>query len=1009
MKSKKLLILGTAAALVLGGIAGIASNRKAKAVYADEEVVYTLDGTVTASGNAYATASTVTQNDIGWKVEGNTEQSPWRIGGKSITNQDRLIYSTTALSDNISKIEVESGATASSLTVNSLTITIHENAADALTGSNAVATKSVTTGIVSSTVTFEKADSSSWANKYYRIVYNVTRTSSSGNGYITFNNAKFYSLVSEPAFTIDKSAAELVIGGPSIDITAEPNQYVNNNATYLWHRTSGDDCVILTNANTPTVTITPKGEAAVATCVLTIDVTDCVSKTVSVTVKKPRTVAEAIDIINNGSAEDKIGVYVTGIVSAVVEISTEHGNGTYNISSNGLTTGDQLQAFRGKYLDGASFTDEGQVKVGATVIVYGNLKKYNSTYELDQGNKLISYSYPENKLDDPEPHYSYSDNEITWANVEHASSYNLKVDNDPVIENATSPYELGSFETPSGHTVTVTAIGDKVTYLDSNPGVVKFAFLDKDGTREEPYDIANAKAAIDGNTGVTGVYVAGIISQIGTYNSQYNSLTYWISDDGETTSDQFEVYSGKGLNNTNFSSENDVEVGAAVVVYGNIKFYDGTYEFDKNNYLVEYPTPVVTEYTVTFNTDGGSTVDPKLVAEGNYAQQPADPTKDGYTFGGWYTDVGCTDGNEFDFENTPITADLPLYAKWDVEVIPPSAIEETGLFVKVTNANQLIDGEKYLIASDNNCVVFDGSLETLDAVGNKVDFSNDDVDVDVLKPAFFYIGLNGENTYYIKSASNYYIGLTGNSNGLKTSADDDYENAITFSSGNVVITSSGRTLQYNKTSGQTRFRYFGSAQESIQLYRFLKPSECSINSTSSMTIHGVESGEGQSLTVSSVAVRFGAVISGNDWDILNSKWEIEDYGLMLVKKTTLNSYHQAHNEINTIEDVYNSEHYDNKDDVLFIRSKKSYNNNVYATPQYDSDSGNYYFSLKINMTQASYYGITYCAVPFIVADGEYVFLQQMECSVNSLAEQYYNEQTYPYLSMDALEWLMTAH
>ena len=153
---------------------------------------YTLDGTITATGNAYATASTLTQSNIGWKVVGNTEQNPWRIGGKGITGQDRAIYSTTAIAANITQINVTSGATASSLTVNSLTISVHNSASDAENGVNAIASHTVTSGIASSTVTFDKADNTSWAGKFYRIVYNVTRTSNSGNGYITFESATFY-------------------------------------------------------------------------------------------------------------------------------------------------------------------------------------------------------------------------------------------------------------------------------------------------------------------------------------------------------------------------------------------------------------------------------------------------------------------------------------------------------------------------------------------------------------------------------------------------------------------------------------------------------------------------------------------------------------------------------------------------------------------------------------------------------------------------------------------------
>ena len=78
------------------------------------------------------------------------------------------------------------------------------------------------------------------------------------------------------------------------------------------------------------------------------------------------------------------------------------------------------------------------------------------------------------------------------------------------------------------------------------------------------------------------VYVKGTISKIDEFNSKYGSITYWL--DGDT----FEVYSGLGLNNTQFSGLSDIEVGAKVIIYGNIKKFNDTYEFDKNNYLVDY-------------------------------------------------------------------------------------------------------------------------------------------------------------------------------------------------------------------------------------------------------------------------------------------------------------------------------------------------------------------------------------------------------------------------------------
>ena len=64
-------------------------------------------------------------------------------------------------------------------------------------------------------------------------------------------------------------------------------------------------------------------------------------------------------------------------------------------------------------------------------------------------------------------------------------------------------------------------------------------------------------------------------------------------------------------------------------------------------------------YTVTFISNGGTAVEPQTVDHGGKATKPANPTKKGYTFAGWYTEADT----EFNF-NTPITSATKLYAKW---------------------------------------------------------------------------------------------------------------------------------------------------------------------------------------------------------------------------------------------------------------------------------------------------------------------------------------------------------
>ncbi|MBQ1334745.1 MAG: InlB B-repeat-containing protein, partial [Clostridia bacterium] len=67
-------------------------------------------------------------------------------------------------------------------------------------------------------------------------------------------------------------------------------------------------------------------------------------------------------------------------------------------------------------------------------------------------------------------------------------------------------------------------------------------------------------------------------------------------------------------------------------------------------------------YTVSFDTDGGSAVASQSVTEGKKVTKPADPTKAGYSFVGWYSNARKTIA--FDFDGTPIEANTTIYAKW---------------------------------------------------------------------------------------------------------------------------------------------------------------------------------------------------------------------------------------------------------------------------------------------------------------------------------------------------------
>ncbi|MBQ9415183.1 MAG: InlB B-repeat-containing protein [Clostridia bacterium] len=99
--------------------------------------------------------------------------------------------------------------------------------------------------------------------------------------------------------------------------------------------------------------------------------------------------------------------------------------------------------------------------------------------------------------------------------------------------------------------------------------------------------------------------------------------------------------------------------------------FDGVYldMLDVDVAYKDYPTLIaagglnnlVTGHTITFESNGGSAVSKQIVADGKTVTKPADPTKDAFTFAGWYTNPELTDPYDF---NTPVPYSFTLYAKW---------------------------------------------------------------------------------------------------------------------------------------------------------------------------------------------------------------------------------------------------------------------------------------------------------------------------------------------------------
>ena len=174
------------------------------------------------------------------------------------------------------------------------------------------------------------------------------------------------------------------------------------------------------------------------------------------TANNPYTVAQALAFIETLGTETSEEVYVSGIISQIDEVSTQHGNATYYISDDG-TTESQLEVYRGKFLNNAAFTSESQIAVGDEVTVYGKLKNFKgNTPEFDQGNYIVNLVH-DGKVD------IATINSLSPTEVEVETEGTFEVDVTLAEGLTEDDYEI-SFTSDNTDVLDVTAAGEYQAY-----------------------------------------------------------------------------------------------------------------------------------------------------------------------------------------------------------------------------------------------------------------------------------------------------------------------------------------------------------------------------------------------------------------------------------------------------------------------------------------------------------------------------------------------------------------
>ena len=120
-------------------------------------------------------------------------------------------------------------------------------------------------------------------------------------------------------------------------------------------------------------------------------------------------------------------------------------------------------------------------------------------------------------------------------------------------------------------------------------------------------------------------------------------------------------------------------------------------------------------HTVTFDAGEGSAVAAQKVEDGKAATRPKDPTREGYTFAGWYSDAECTQAYDF---STPVSGDVTLYAKWtkdEVATVSIVGVKNPDAATPVQDA--WLNSVAVTYAADSGATAWDLIKQALDAAG----------------------------------------------------------------------------------------------------------------------------------------------------------------------------------------------------------------------------------------------------------------------------------------------------
>lgn len=565
----------------------------------------------------------------------------------------------------------------------------------------------------------------------------------------------------------------------------------------------------------------------------------------------PYTVEDAIAAIDAGSGTT--GVYVTGTVSKIVTaFSSQHGNISYNISDDGTTTSSQLQAYRGKSYNGENFTSADDIKVGDIVVVYGNLTKYNTTYEFAQDNQLVSLQRPA-----AGPTFNPAAGEVAYE-----TEVTITADEGNTLKYTTDGTDPATSETA----VTTTTNTAVVTiYQDTEIRAIAYnASGDPSAEASANYTVAVRTPDAPVITPAGGGVEAGTVVTV-SYSDPESTLL--VTTDG---SDPAEM--GETVETYDFVTNADLEENGTLTVSYTINAATTIRAIVMDNVMGGLSAETTADFTIdlptpTFqmlNDISGYTV------KGNTIYSGEDASIQVYVIGStnfatWYTLDGSDPTtsttvkkitaatmnqriNMFHMPGVAVTLNqdgqtlraatydaannaFGPVADWGYTIKIGNPVVAAGTYAKVTSNADIEAGKNYILVYEDETApqVFTGEISTTKTpYGLNVETTYSDVNeinISELTVTPVVIEANETSGYNLKVGEQYLAWESGNSLKLQ---DDAYAWTIEVEdteakSSIASVATPERFLQYN--TGSPRFACYTGSQKAVAIYKEVPASE----------------------------------------------------------------------------------------------------------------------------------------------------------------------------------------